>query len=251
MPKKSAPPPPPPKKGDEPPAEEGLPGWMATFADMMTLLLCFFVLLLSFANQDVQKFNDLLGSIKEAFGVQIQRRDAPYAAQSPSPYEQMEMSDEDKMLLNARNSIENIVLQDPELTRSVTINEDQRGVVMRVPNDVLFAPGSAEFMPGYERILNFAIRVLKEQTLDLVIRGHTSDVYIPSDTFPSNWELSAARAIATMRYIMEQGGIPSTRLKAIGYADSQLLVGPNTSDSLRRQNSRMEFYFHRPGDVSW
>ena len=253
MPKKKESAPPPPRPADDAPAEEGLPLWLATFGDMMSLLLCFFVLLLSFANQDVQKFNDLLGSIKDAFGVQIERRDAPFAALSPSQFERssVELDQQNQLLLNAVVSIENIANEDPELKKTVTIHPDERGVIMRVPDEALFAPGSADFLPGYQRILDLAIRVLKEQTLDLIIRGHTSDLYIPSDAFPTNWELSSARAIATMRYIMDQGGIPSTRLKAIGFADSQPLAGPNISDLYRRQNSRMEFFFHRPEEVSW
>ena len=226
---------------------------MATFADMVTLLLCFFVLLLSFANQDVQKFNDLLGSIKDAFGVQIRRPDADYAALSPSQFERSDVTleQEDQMLLNAMVSIENILDDDPELKRTVTIKPDDRGVVMRVPNDILFDPGSADFKQGYDRILNFAIRVLKEQTLDLVIRGHTDDQYVENDAFPTNWELSAARAIAIMRYVMTRGEISSSRLKAIGLADSQPLAGPNTTEQYRSQNRRIEFLFHRPGELQF
>ena len=85
--------------GDEPPVEEGLPAWMATFADLVTLLLCFFVLLLSFAQQDANKFKTLAGSIKNAFGIQIKRKTANFAAFSPERYERSDVTleKEDKM----------------------------------------------------------------------------------------------------------------------------------------------------------
>ena len=247
-------PPPPPKKGSDegPPVIEGLPGWMATFADMVTLLLCFFVLLLSFAQQDANKFKTLMGSIKNAFGVQLKRKDAPFAAFSPSRFERkdVELKQEDKALLGMVLELKQIVFQDPDLKKSVKVSVEDQGVVMRYPLTLLFKENSATLHPGAAKKLKGAISILKERNVNLVVRGHTSDIATPNSVYPSNWELSSARAAALLRALMEEGGISPTRLKAVGYADSQPLL-PNTSPQNRSVNSRMELYFHQPETKSW
>lgn len=253
MPENEAPAPPPRKGGsDGPPIQEGLPGWMATFADMVTLLLCFFVLLLSFAQQDANKFKTLMGSVKDAFGVQIKRKDAPFAAFSPTRFERKDVAleQEDKAILGMVLELKAIVFEDPELKKSVKVNAEDQGVVMRYPLPLFFADGSAQLKPGAEKKLQAAIRILKERNVNLVVRGHTSDLSTPTATFPSNWELSSARAAALLRSILTVGEVSPTRLKAVGYADSQPLL-PNTSDKNRAINSRMELYFHQPQTKSW
>ncbi len=250
--KKEAPPPPPKKRDDAPRVEEGLPGWMATFADMMTLLLCFFVLLLSFANQDITKFRTLMGSIKDAFGVQVKRPDAEFAAFSPSQFERkdVELDEQNKMLLGMVLQLKKIVVEDPELSKSADITTDDQGVIMRVPNSIMFDPGTPRLAKSSAPVLSKVITFLKENNLDLVVRGHTDDQPVDSTLYPSNWELSSARSGALLRQIITEGEIKSTRLKAVGYADSQPLV-PNNTQTNRFVNNRTEFYFHRPSVNTW
>ncbi|OBQ45856.1 flagellar motor protein MotB [Halodesulfovibrio spirochaetisodalis] len=241
------------KRGDnETPAEEGLPLWMATFADLVTLLLCFFVLLLSFAQQDANKFKTLAGSVKDAFGIQVKRKTANFAAFSPSKFERsdVKLEKEDQAILGMLLELKSYMLDDPSLQKVSTISADNEGLVLRVPVDSFFAPGSAKLKPGSEALLDSPIKILKEHTVNMVVRGHTSDIDRGNGSYPTNWELSSARAAALLRAIMKRSNLPSTRLKAVGYADSQPLL-PNNSDQNRNMNDRMEFYFHRPQDKSW
>ncbi len=244
--------PPPPRKQDEPPKQEGLPEWMATFADMVTLLLCFFVLLLSFAQQDANKFKTLMGSIKNAFGIQLKRPEAEFAAFSPSQFERkdVELKKDDQQILGMVVELKNMIFEDPNLKKTVKISAEDAGVVMRFPIDVFFAEGSADLKPEALTALDGAIRILKERNVNLVVRGHTSDEESPTSLYPSNWELSSARAAALLRAIMARGDISSTRLKAVGYADSQPLL-PNNSAPNRHTNARMELYLHKPEVKSW
>ncbi len=250
--KDKAPAQPPPKKQEEVDCEEGLPMWMATFSDMVTLLLCFFVLLLSFANQDVTKFRTMMGSIKDAFGVQVKRRDAEFAAFSPSNVERkdVKLDQQDQAVLGMVMQLKALSDRDLDLKKSVKITTDDMGAIMRVPNALLFDPGSAKLKPTADKVLNDVIKILKTHNFDLVVRGNTDDEYQPNPNYPSNWELSASRAAASLRYIMEKGGIEASRLKAVGYADSMPLV-PNNSPQNRALNRRMEFFFHRPEEKSW
>ncbi|GAB7079832.1 OmpA family protein [Megalodesulfovibrio paquesii] len=243
--------PPPPKKCQEQECEEGLPPWLATFADLATNMLCFFVLLLSFAQMDAQKFKDMVGSIKDAFGVQTKRKEAPYSAMSPVALDRkdIKMSSDDRAMLGMVVQLQSM-LEDPSLKQVTKVATDDVGVILRVDNDALFQPGSATLTPLAESALAKVIAILKEHNYDLVVRGHTDDHPTASNLYPSNWELSSARAAAALRYIMEKGQIRSSRLKAVGYADSQPLL-PNTTDENRHTNRRTEFFFHRPGDRSW
>ena len=89
------------------------------------------------------------------------------------------------------------------------------------------------------------VSLLKEHNFNLVVRGHSDNQAFKNNIFPSNWELTSSRAAACLRYVLEKGGIPATRLKAVGFADSQPLL-PNNSAANQMVNRRMEFYFHRP-----
>ncbi|MBI9111694.1 OmpA family protein [Maridesulfovibrio ferrireducens] len=239
-------------KNNDPPPEEGLPPWMATFADMVTLLLCFFVLLLSFASNDAEKFKELLGSIKDAFGVKIERPEADHLALAPSDLQRKEikMDSNDKRLLGLVLRIKALLDDDESTRKSSGVNADQDGVIMSTDSASLFEPGTAKLKPGANKVLNKVISILKENNYNLVVRGHTDNIETSSKKFPTNWELSAARAARALRYIAEHGGISTKRLKAVGYADTQPLV-KNDTPANRAKNRRIEFFYHKPARDSW
>lgn len=239
-------------KNTAPPPEEGAPGWMVTFADLMSLLLTFFILVLSFANMDIIRFREMLGSIQDAFGVQVQRREADYVAFSPTQFERkdIEISRENEQILSMVVQLRTILQDDESLRKSSGVEADDQGLVLRVDNAMLFAPGSAELKPAAKQALDTVIRILRDYNMNLVIRGHTDDVPFRSAQFPSNWELSAARATTALRYVLERGGFSPTRLRAVGYAGSRPLV-PNNTEENRARNNRVEFYYHSPDTVSW
>ncbi len=236
-------------KKEECRCEEGLPLWMATFSDLMTLLLCFFVLLLSFANMDIVKFKETVGSLKDAFGVQRKRDDFRQVALAPTQFErkELELKKEDRQIMEMVVSIKNSLDQNSE--EKIQVSPDDKGVLLRVDSGVLFASGSAKLKPGAEKILKHIVNILKKQNYNVVVRGHTDNIPIRSGVYPSNWELSAARAAATLRYLAGQG-ISTSRMKAVGYADTRPIV-PNNTKANRGLNRRVEFYFHRPGVESW
>ena len=225
-----------------PPPEEGLPGWMATFADMMTLLLTFFVLLLSFSNQDIQMFRDIMGSMHDAFGVRVQRKKDKFMAVAPSYVESQGKTTpkERKLLKGVAVRIKSALKINPELTRSTGVVADRNGVLVKMNSTAMFAPGSAKLTPDGIKFLNVVYSILRDYKFNLVVRGHTDDRQTSSEAYPTNWELSAARASATLRYILDKGGITANRVKAVGYAGTRPLA-PNTSAANRARNNRVEF----------
>ncbi|MGE4470582.1 MAG: flagellar motor protein MotB [Desulfovibrio sp.] len=232
-----------------PPQEEGLPPWMATFADMVTLLLCFFVLLLSFTNQDINNFQVLMGAMSDAFGVQRERNDAkevPYADTSRSFKRQIESEDDIKQLAASLRKF----IQDETLTGEASLSVDNTGVMLRVGNKAMFRPGSSELMPESIPVLVEVIKLLNSTPFNLIVRGHTDGEAPNAQLFDTNWELSATRAAACLRFILEHSSVSPQRLKAVGLAGSKPLV-PSTTAANRALNRRVEFYFQAPGAENW
>ncbi|MDK2954565.1 MAG: chemotaxis protein MotB [Desulfovibrionales bacterium] len=240
------------KKTPPPQDEEGLPAWMATFADMVTLLLCFFVLLLSFAQTNVQKFKEALGSVQDSFGVRFERREADFVALIPSRMKErsdIKMSKDSQILLGLVLRLKDIVEDDKNLEKSTGVRADKNGVLLFTDSAAMFSGGSTKLSPEARTMLDRVAKLLKELNLDVVIRGHTDDSEYRQTNFPSNWELSSARAAAALEYLLSKG-IPATRLKAVGFADTRPMFS-NDSPANRQRNRRIELYFHRPEDDSW
>lgn len=239
--------------------EEGAPAWMATFGDMMSLLLTFFVLLLSFATMDVIKFRQMVGSLKMAFG---SSEDATnfFPVMAPTPVDfgskpsspQLQILDlptgspgrgRDARMLSA---VERMVAE-KNLSSLVEVENQDRGVVLRVKGEVLFDPASDRLRPESFVFLEEIVRLARSFPNTISIEGHTDDQPIKGSTqFPTNWHLSTARAISTLRYFSEVAGIDANRLAAAGYAHTRPLV-PNDTPEHRATNRRVEFVFLHEG----
>ena len=244
------------KPAEEPPGDEGLPPWMATFADMVTLLLCFFVLLLSFAEQSETKYRDALGSIKGAFGVREVRAVTEQLSMFDTTSKETEelasrISHDERLLLGVVMRIKSMLdEEDIELKEGTGVSADRDGVIFSVKAAALFQPGSADLAPESTQILDKVIKILKDYKLSIVVRGHTDDRPVSTSRYPSNWELSAARSAVALNYIITNGGIEINRAKAVGYADTRPAV-PNDSEENRLKNQRVEFYLHMPQRDAW
>lgn len=235
------------KEDAGPPQSEGIPEWMATFADMVTLLLCFFVLLLSFTNQDVANFKMLRGAMRDAFGVQTQTQatEIPYADDSRQ-FKTLRETDEQLRQLNT--SLEQFVKT--ENIHNASVSLENSGVMLRVGDGALFEPGSARLSPQAALVLVEVIQLLGTSNLKLTVMGHTDGENLGPELLDNNWELSATRAATCLRFILEHSRVPASRLKAVGYASSRPLV-PSNTDANKAVNRRVEFYFQSPAKADW
>ena len=229
---------------DCPPCDEGAPAWMATFADLATLLMTFFVLLLSFANMDIVKFRQMAGSVKDAFGTQVE---------TPGTYEErsdtmvtVQLSEEEDRTIDMMQMGERIrkTVEEQGLEDKTEIKVDKDGVTLTVDGTFMFDGGSAELKPEFEKFLGEIAKIIKEHDYPLAIEGHSDNIPIKSSIYPSNWELSSSRATAVLRYLINQYQIPAKRLMAVGYADTRPLV-PNDTPENRAKNRRVEFHFKK------
>ncbi|MGC8119845.1 flagellar motor protein MotB [Marinobacter sp. VGCF2001] len=259
---------------DDLPEEEkpGIPAWVVTFADLMSLLMCFFVLLLSFSEIDAQKFKQIAGELSKAFGVQ---RDVPtleipqgtspiFDNFSPAPPEPtvvnevkqtttdqqpevqtlkspeekaVEEAIQKKMDANMARILE--VLEPAIKDGRINVSESQRRIVIRIEEKGSFPSGSAELTWEFEGLLLDMAEVLADMPGDLAIEGHTDDVPIRTDRFYSNWDLSAARSAAVANVLLAREQVNPDRLRVTGLADTEPRV-PNTSRENRAKNRRVE-----------
>ncbi|HJK98560.1 MAG TPA: OmpA family protein [Polyangiaceae bacterium LLY-WYZ-14_1] len=226
---------------------EGAPAWMATYSDLATLLLTFFVLLLSFAEMDVQSFKEMLGSVKEAFGVQFEHPGS-FQALATSP---IELSKQESTRIVPLNQAENQAVQEMQrLIQQLDLQDDveilmsSRGLILRLRDHILFPTGSDQLSEEAAPVLDKIRELALVFPAGLSIEGHTDDRPIHTARFPSNWELSSARATAVLRYFRKDDELDIRRLKVVGFADTQP-VDEADSDEARSKNRRVEFVFER------
>lgn len=226
----------------KPPATPGAPLWMATFADIAILLLCFLVLILSFSTLDEPSFLKVTGSIKRAFGVQ-----AITPAHEVPQAEHIIATVFDTVPFEVREPIQQLFKQ-MEDAGLVTIEDGEAGeVTVRISDAVAFESGRAELKEDFKALLDQLGEILAQAQATMVVEGHTDNVPLRRDApFSSNWSLSAGRAVAVVEYLLAAHGLPKDRLAAEAYADSRP-VAPNDTAAGRASNRRVEFRI-RPGE---
>jgi chemotaxis protein MotB len=267
---------------DCPKCDAGLPPWLATFADLMSLLMCFFVLLLSFAEIDAIRFKKMADSLKDAFGVQreipaneivkgvsVIKQEWSPSVSEPSVISEVkqETSDEEKQHLKLNDQqvmseAQQIIekeLQDQvrELREAlhaeidqgmVSVEKEQAKIIIRINEKGSFPSGSARLDPGFAEVMQRISAVLATKEGSVVVAGHTDDVPIRTGRFRSNWELSSARAVTVVHALLENPDIDAARVLVEGYADTRPLV-PNDSPENRARNRRVELVVVRGSDI--
>lgn len=212
----------------------GAPLWMVTYSDMVTLLLTFFVLLLSMAQLDKMKFKEVVGSLKGAFGVLSSSTQT--SVDRPRIVEFLPIEDDYTSRLYKRLIVQ---LQRLKLDRDITLVKDRGAVVLRVNDAVLFEPGGTSVRPEAYSVLRKVAAMVEPLPFNLRIEGHTDDTPVRGDGM-SNWDLSVARAVSVLKFFVQEDLVELERLSAVGYG-SQRPLGDNDSDEGRALNRRVEF----------
>ena len=236
-------------KSEPPPQAEGIPAWMATFADMVTLLLCFFVLLLSFTNSDITNFRMMMGSIQEALGVQNEDSSALSTPYAEASFQERKSVRENREIVELGARLKKYI-RAKDLSKMARVSSDKSGVMLRFDNSAMFGKGAAALTPESKEALNLVITGMENKNFNLVIRGHTDGETPESTLYASNWELSAARAATCLRYILAHSDISAKRMKAVGYASAKPIL-PSTTEANKRMNRRVEFFYLPVGRSKW
>jgi len=214
-------------------------GWEVVYSGFVLILLCFFILLSSFSTMEEAKIMRFVKSFVDAVGI------LPGGVKFDSGSTVLPGSDD---MVDSQDKLAQIFSELEELRQNLKKENDimvaysSKGLVMRLSDRALFDVGVADISPQAIPLLKKVGDIIAGNSFEVRIEGHTDDLPIKTVFFPSNWELSTARAVKVLRYFIETVGISSKRLSAVGYSKFQPLV-PNDSYEHRARNRRVEIIF--------
>jgi len=215
--------------------EGGVDEWIVTYGDMVTLLLTFFILIVAMSTPDKKKIEQALKSIQGALGT----------AGVTAEMAMMSEKKSEASFQNLGSQVKNLVLEG-NLQDVVDVKITERGIVLNMTGGVLFRAGSAGVERGVMPFLLELAQMLKKLPYKVLVEGHTDDSPPPPQgSYPSNWELSAARAAAIVRVLTREGGVEPERFSATGYGEFRPLFAPTPQN--RPKNRRVEVIISREG----
>lgn len=258
------------KKEEE--ASEGLPEWFGTYSDLVTLLLCFFILLFSMATIDAQKYVQIANSLRSSFDkssggdllltnkgqqmISITNQNNPsdtgdlatdsekYVKKAEGMVADAQLQQENQKMEDAANKIRDIVAE-KGIADKVSVVEEKEFVMVRLDSEVFFQSGHADVLPAGQEVLSAITDVLNLlENKDILVQGHTDNIPIQTAQFSSNWELSTARATHVVRYMVDMHGMDPSRLTATGNGEFRP-IGDNETPDGRQANRRIEIRIMR------
>lgn len=249
------------------PASAGVPAYVVTFADLMTLLLCFFVLLFSFAQVDVEKFKLIAASMQKAMGIEqvvvipeakiVVTQTPPPTPEKPLP----EVVDNPPSPLTdeqIKASAEQLQQQETEAVAAqlagalideirdekIELVAEGKQIIIRLRESGSFEVGSDVLQPSFVATMAKIRQLLSDTAGKIRVSGHTDNTPIKTERFRSNWDLSSARAVSVAHELMLGGVVASERISVSGHADTQPL-DTSDSDSALARNRRVEIVVER------
>ncbi|AQZ95018.1 flagellar motor protein MotB [Halopseudomonas phragmitis] len=271
-----------------PPEEEktGVPPWVVTFADLMSLLMCFFVLLLSFSEIDAQRFKQIAGELSKAFGVQreVPALEIPMGTSpifdkfspgipEPTPVDSVRQQTTEQapqletlraeLEAGLQSQVSDVTRQQLEITQQalaqllsheitegrLQLEQDRQRLVIRVEEKGSFPSGSADMTPAFLDMLDRVADVLARVPGEITIEGHTDNIPISTARFQSNWDLSAARASSVANALLYSQAVNPERLRVQGYAETRPRTSNDSADN-RALNRRVEIIIDLSGPAA-
>jgi chemotaxis protein MotB len=239
------------------PEHVNLERWLVSYADFITLLFAFFVVMYAMANQDKAKVKQIVESIEKSFMGPSSKLDAgtgekinlmtnptsilgrvidqPAGYTNAVPTQNPELDEITKRIEESLN----YQMQTTDLKDTLQLVYDDRGLVIRFSANKLFDPGDEAVKPEFRPLITKIGKVVSASNRLIRVEGHTDSNPPNNPKFPTNWELSAARASWIVRFMKAQHKIPTKRLSAAGYADGQPLASNKTTEG-QAKNRRVE-----------
>lgn len=221
--------------------------WLVSYADFVTLLFAFFVVMYSISSVNEEKYKTLGVALTSAFGKQATAT-VTEASGVPAGQSMLLMVDpqtarlgeQQRRIQERMNNLSaglSRVMSPLIDQKQVSINQTKRGVQIDISASMLFRTGEAALQPEMLDVLRQVAKVLSGEGLPIEVEGHTDDVPISTALYPSNWELSSARASSVVRFMIDEG-VPESRLAVVGLAANHPLL-PNTTAENRAKNRRV------------
>jgi chemotaxis protein MotB len=218
-------------------SREGPDTWVMTYMDLITLLLTLFILLLSYSGKGNGEYEEVTKAMAEATDGVLKGSQAP-AIVEPEPRSPLDTLGESLQRQ----------FTEAGLGAGVDVTFTEGTLDIQLSEKVLFPSGEARFNRRAAAALQPVLAVLEGTDYAISVEGHTDNIPIYTERFPSNWELSVARATSVVRYLIGQG-IERQRLKAIGYADTQP-IADNASEAGRAKNRRVTLVISPPASAT-
>lgn len=204
--------------------------WLDTYADTITLLLTFFILLYSMSSVDSKKLSELSYALQKSLKGDTKVEDIVDIDKSMKSSEQLQ----DDLVKKLNETIEA-----NSFTDTIKVREEDRGVVLQLDETILFDSGKANLKKSSQKALNTITKIIKDLPNDVLIEGNTDDVPMNNKKFQSNWELSTARAVSVVKYFVSEKKLDPTKFSVKGYGEYKPLV-KNDSAKNRAINRRVD-----------
>ncbi|BEP29370.1 OmpA/MotB family protein [Helicovermis profundi] len=227
-----------------PECKQIVPEYMATYGDLVTLLMCFFVLLFAFSEIDAQKFDAVMQSFQGSAGVLSGGKSVTEAQLvfDAMPEDQVSQTTQTTDNLQILKEIINDYIEKNDSKLDIKVELTSRGLVIRFPDNALFDSGKAELKKSSIDTLKFLGQLLNDEkfsTRSIRIEGHTDNVPIKTFKYPSNWELSTSRATNVAKFFIDNSHIDPVRLAASGFSEYHP-IAENTTRKGRARNRRVD-----------
>jgi len=220
---------------------KGAPAYMNTWGDMCTLLLCFFVMLLAMSTIDPTKFMVAASSFQNAFSGVLESFPTILITKDVLIPRLGGQQQNKRMAIEAVTKMREKVKEE-NLEDAIKVQVTETGIAIQISDPIGFESGSADVNPKLYGVLKDLSNVINAAPSSLIrVEGHTDNVPIHSAKYPSNWELSSARALSVVRYMANNGDVDPSRMSAIGYGEYRP-IAPNTTPENRKTNRRIEIY---------
>ena len=226
--------------------------WMITFADLVMLLLTFFVLLLTMSSMDTKKLRDLMTHFRESTGV-LEFSGAGQVYKLGAFVNKYNSTDsllvvDQKNFLTKIKLVSNLTNILKDLSKNITLSDDERGIALSFHGNILFEPGKTALRKEAYPVLDVIAEAIEECPNDVLIMGHSDNTPIKDEVYGSNWELSTYRGISVLNYFVNKKGLSPSRFSVGGSGSSRPLY-PNINQKNRSLNRRVEIIFKHIGVI--
>jgi chemotaxis protein MotB len=202
--------------------------YLITYADLITLLLGLFIILYAISNIDIEKYKTMISAMGNVFG------DKGEVVGLEQGSDLIKIPEIDKL----KSKVDELI-HEYHYENSVRVEENERGIIIRILEDILFASGSAELGPDSKKVLKQLGAMISNLPNDIRIEGHTDNIPISTPRYPSNWHLSVNRALNTAYYLINDENILPEKVSIVGYSEYQPVESNNDLEK-RALNRRVD-----------
>lgn len=222
--------------------------WLTTYSDLVTLLMCFWVLLYSMSILDLKKFEALKSSLRSAFTGEVSILPVhdgdsvisitPYEDNEPDTGDSGDDAQKRESIEDAKADIQGLV-DKMGLNENIKVLEEETMIILRMDSLILFDTGKADIKSSAEEIIEKVGVILESLDTEITVQGHADDRPINTPIFPSNWELSTKRATNVVKFLIERCGLKEKNLTAAGNAEFKP-IAPNDTEYNMQKNRRID-----------